>query len=50
MFRLNWVSDLKFIFLQRVFDLSVDWGWGLGYPLFMTVVICTILHSSFVHY
>ncbi|KAJ7712971.1 pheromone A receptor-domain-containing protein [Mycena olivaceomarginata] len=30
----------------RVFDLSVDWGWGLGYPLFMTVVIYTLCQEA----
>jgi hypothetical protein len=33
---------LTVISVQRLIDLSVEWGWGLGYPLLMTVVVCTV--------
>ncbi|KAJ6535578.1 pheromone A receptor-domain-containing protein [Mycena capillaripes] len=26
----------------RMIDLAIEWGWGLGYPLFMVVVVYTL--------
>ncbi|KAJ7226850.1 pheromone A receptor-domain-containing protein [Mycena pura] len=30
----------------RLIDLGIEWGWGLGYPLFMTVVIYTLCQDT----
>ncbi|KAF8149276.1 pheromone A receptor-domain-containing protein [Mycena galopus ATCC 62051] len=30
----------------RLIDLGIEWGWGLGYPLFMTAVIYTLCQDS----
>ncbi|KAF7354317.1 STE3-domain-containing protein [Mycena venus] len=30
----------------KLIDSAVEWGWGLGYPLFMTVVIYTLCQDS----
>ncbi|KAJ7587532.1 pheromone A receptor-domain-containing protein [Mycena floridula] len=31
---------------QKLIDLGIEWGWGLGYPLFMTVVVYTLCQDS----
>ncbi|KAJ7209833.1 pheromone A receptor-domain-containing protein [Mycena rebaudengoi] len=30
----------------KLFDLVIEWGWGLGYPLFMTVVVYTLCQDT----
>lgn len=37
------LSEFSQLYTQRLIDLWIEWGWGLGYPLFMTVVICTFM-------
>ncbi|KAK6974817.1 STE3-domain-containing protein [Favolaschia claudopus] len=31
---------------SKIIDLCVEWGWGLGYPLLMTVVVYTLCQDS----
>ncbi|KAJ7254568.1 pheromone A receptor-domain-containing protein [Mycena rebaudengoi] len=30
----------------KLLDLVIEWGWGLGYPLFMTVVVYTLCQDT----
>ncbi|KAJ7611170.1 pheromone A receptor-domain-containing protein [Roridomyces roridus] len=31
---------------SRLLDLWIEWGWGLGYPVFMTAVVYTLCQDS----